>query len=98
MIPLVENAFKHGIDGEKDSFIDIIIEVVENRLILMVSNSLPETKNDNKDDVSGIGIKNLKRRLKLLYPDKHKIISKKEEKRYISELTIELKSDELYNS
>lgn len=64
-ISLVENAFKHGNTGEKDSPIDISITCKDHTIHCHVSNHY---KPDNRStDSSGIGIANLRRRLDLIY-------------------------------
>jgi len=70
-IPLVENAFKHGVDPNQDSFINISIEGAENQIICRVTNS-NHPKTDMDRSGSGIGLDNLKKRLRLIYPGKHK--------------------------
>lgn len=78
LLPPVENAFKHGADNVNKSFIDIRIIIVGNKLEMKVSNSIVTHSSDKTKD-SGIGIKNLKRRLELLYPDEHEFeISEKD--------------------
>jgi len=70
LIPFIENVFKHGIIVSKISNVSISIHLKDNLLIL-------ETKNDKSDHVnpavshSGIGLKNARERLQLLYPDRH---------------------------
>ncbi len=69
MMPLVENAFKHGISGEAASepFVRIDIIAYEGTLGIIVANSdFPKTDTDRSG--SGIGLDNLRRRLALLYP------------------------------
>jgi two-component system, LytTR family, sensor kinase len=65
MLPLIENAFKHGVDNANDSFIDILIDVNDGSLILTVKNRIVSKKQSFES--SGIGIKNIIRRLDLLY-------------------------------
>lgn len=70
ILPLIENTFKFGIDNVNESFIDIAIIVMNNKLGLRIKNKIvykPQSKEHN----SGIGIKNIKRRLDLLYPGKY---------------------------
>jgi two-component system, LytTR family, sensor kinase len=67
MMPLIENAFKHGVDNANESFIDIFIEINQGNLLLSVRNKIV-SKSGNQES-SGIGIKNIIRRLELLYPD-----------------------------
>ncbi|UOB18941.1 sensor histidine kinase [Abyssalbus ytuae] len=77
LMPFVENAFKHGIaKSEKKSWIRIYLDVTGDDLSFMVENSLPEEfENDFPRLKSGIGLDNLKKRLKLLYPNRYSISS-----------------------
>lgn len=61
---LLENAFKHGISYNKNSFINILMRFSENKLHFEIENS-----NHKKiaEDASGIGIENTKKRLALLF-------------------------------
>ncbi|MDT3356439.1 MAG: histidine kinase [Bacteroidota bacterium] len=60
----VENAFKHGVSYEKDSFISVKLEVDEERIIFRCTNS---RHGDNPDGIKGIGLINVRKRLDLLY-------------------------------
>jgi sensor histidine kinase YesM len=71
LIPLIENAFKHGIGLIEDPEIDIQLQVEKERILLSVRNKYNVTTQETKDRTSGIGLVNLERRLKLLYPHKH---------------------------
>lgn len=73
-IPFIENSFKHGIDHElKAGYVKIDLSVKENSLDLSVRNSKPSSIHDIKapKKAGGIGLVNVKRRLKILYPAKH---------------------------
>lgn len=73
MIPFVENAFKHGVGMVLNPIIDISLKTTEKELFFTVKNKIaPETRED-KDGSSGIGLKNVKRRLELLYPKAHRL-------------------------
>lgn len=73
MIPFVENAFKHGVGMVASPVIDIRLQFNLNELNFSVRNKTgPETSED-KDSNSGIGLRNVKRRLELLYPGKHQL-------------------------
>tara|TARA_R110001583_G_scaffold160872_1_gene312780 strand:+ start:55478 stop:56587 length:1110 start_codon:yes stop_codon:yes gene_type:complete len=61
---LLENAFKHGISYNKESFINIIMNFTKGQLQFSIENS-NHPKKDN--EASGIGIENTKKRLKLLF-------------------------------
>ena len=74
-LPYVENAFKHSnLGGSKDAFITINLVNYSNsdEVYFSVENSKPQGK-IQKDDVGGIGLRNVKKRLTILYPGKHKI-------------------------
>lgn len=66
-LPLVENAFKHGISDSEDSFIKIDLHEEGDYVSCLVENS-NHPKDDKDRSGSGIGIKNLCRRLDMLYP------------------------------
>lgn len=72
LIPFIENAFKHGVNPEENSIIDIFIIVQENNLLLKVTNALVTQKIDQHTQ-SGYGIENAKSQLQLLYPNKHSL-------------------------
>ncbi|TVZ27945.1 histidine kinase [Gillisia sp. Hel_I_86] len=74
LIPFVENAFKHSnIDKRTSSFINISIVSNTNEISFKIENSKPE-RPMNKDDVGGIGINNVKKRLSILYPETHTLL------------------------
>jgi LytS/YehU family sensor histidine kinase len=72
-IPFVENAFKHShIEKHGDSFISILVNATSGTIALEIENSQPK-HTINKDEVGGIGIENVKKRLSILYPEKHQL-------------------------
>ena len=73
LIPFVENAFKHGNGLMQNPEIDIHLQSVNNQLDFFVKNKYVNT-DTAKDKTSGIGLANVKRRLQLLYPDKHTLL------------------------
>lgn len=72
LVPFIENAFKHGIGMVKDPFINITLEIMEQKLFFTVKNNY-NPGNFSKDKNSGIGLANVKNRLELLYPGKYKL-------------------------
>jgi LytS/YehU family sensor histidine kinase len=71
LISLVENAFKHGTDISNRTTICITLKVSDQqKLYFSVINDIAQSANQY-DENSGIGIKNLNRRLYILYPGKH---------------------------
>jgi sensor histidine kinase YesM len=70
LIPFVENAFKHGIGTVKDPYIRISLQVKEQYLYFQVVNNYSRD-NGSKDANSGIGLDNVRNRLRLLYRDQY---------------------------
>ncbi|WP_157766449.1 sensor histidine kinase [Pedobacter ginsengisoli] len=73
MIPLIENAFKHGASEMiEEAWINIVIEVEPSSIKLKVSNSKPlEQHQGNRSHFGKIGLENVKKRLALIYPESH---------------------------
>ncbi len=91
-IPLVENAFKYGTENAGDNLImiDLLVPEDGSKLFFKVVNFFdPDTPAAGKS--TGIGLKNIGRRLELLYPDKYDFSISNNQKRYIAELSLQLK-------
>ena len=90
-ISLIENAFKHGVSCNEESFVSISIHVNEDTVICRVANSyFPKKENDKSG--SGIGINNLQRQLDILYSDRYSLTKSIENNIYTTELIINLKN------
>ena len=69
LIPLVENAFKHGAaETRSQPFVDIHLSIANRRLAFFVRNSTEEDPGNGQVKES-IGLTNLRRQLELLYTD-----------------------------
>ena len=91
LIPLVENAFKHGISLKEKSWIKIKLNCDEKEIRFEVRNSLhPGHVNDTEKEKSGIGLKNVNDRLKLIYPDKHEFTIDKNNNEFLVKLLIKI--------
>jgi len=86
LINFVENAFKHGIDYKKPSEIGINISVNKNRLLFKIEN----TNHDNKktDTDSKVGLKNVRKRLDLIYGNDYDLNIISDTQKYVVELTL----------
>jgi LytS/YehU family sensor histidine kinase len=73
MIPFVENAFKHGVGLVQSPVIDISVKTTEKQLLFSVKNKITPEAASERDNSSGIGLQNVRRRLELLYPDAHQL-------------------------
>jgi sensor histidine kinase YesM len=90
LIPFVENAFKHGAVMIQDPMIEIRLKVRGKRLDFSVRNKYRPEGEEVKDEASGIGLVNVERRLKLLYPGKHALKISKEHPWFEVQLNIDL--------
>lgn len=91
LMPLVENAFKHGVSETRvRPFVDIHLSVVSRRLTFYVRNSTDEYTGDGKVS-ENIGLSNLRRQLELLYTD-YRIAVEQREAEFTATLTINLAS------
>lgn len=86
MIPFVENAFKHGVGLVANPQIEIALKFNENEMHFTVRNKItPDTQAD-KDNNSGIGLQNVRRRLELLYPEAHRLELSRTDEWFVAEL------------
>jgi two-component system LytT family sensor kinase len=90
LITFVENAFKHGISYSNPSTVKISISIFEQTLTMLVSNPVVET---NSFADGGLGLKNVTRRLDLLYPSKYWLDIVHNDNLHIVNLKINLNSD-----
>ncbi len=90
LIPFVENAFKHGTGMTDRPVIVISLEIKEpDTICFRVVNEISDVE-ISKDEQSGIGLTNVRRRLELLYPNRHNLYILKGEHAFIAELNIDL--------
>jgi two-component system, LytTR family, sensor kinase len=93
ILPLVENAFKH-ISNFKDPsqnklYITIYIEQDSQFVVDVVNTYNSSDSTELFQNSSGLGLKNLERRLALLYPGKHSITRKHNQNTYETTLKIQ---------
>ena len=86
-ISLVENAFKHGVSATTTTTLSFSLRVEGNTIIFRSENTKIPTQESLYS--SGIGIDNLKKRLTLLYPERHQYTIEEKEGKYIAQLTID---------
>ena len=94
LIPFVENAFKHGVGSVNVPEIDIYLTLKDqNKLTFKVKNSKRAIKHNNTENQeSGIGLKNVKRRVELLYINQHAFIVNEAENYFEVTLQLTLKT------
>ena len=87
LITFIENAFKHGISYQHDSFIEVKVGIEHERLRFQCRNSKGNKPNQEK---GGVGLANVKQRLNLLYDNNFTLNIQDEPDTYNVELNIPL--------
>jgi LytS/YehU family sensor histidine kinase len=89
LIPFVENAFKHGVNPEEDSQIFITIHIHDSELQMLVHNNKVSNLRESTEP-GGTGIKNVRKRLKILYSSHHTLLISDGVKQFSVNLRINL--------
>lgn len=87
LIPFVENAFKYGISTKEVSNIFFKVEA-DKKSIQFVSKNRILAGDKETPERTGIGLKNARRRLELLYPGKHTLTVEEDDSQFIVNLTL----------
>jgi len=87
LFPLIENACKHGILTDAQKPIDINLKVTDHQLNFSIENTINSYQ---KDEVGGIGLPNVHKRLDLLYGKKYTLDVSKAADRFIVNLQLPL--------
>ncbi len=86
-IILLENAFKHGVENlREDATVTINFTSSENNIKFTIENNVDSSENLKSEP--GIGLKNLKRRLELTYPNKHNLLFSSTENTFSAQLIL----------
>lgn len=92
-IPLVENAFKHGVKGDtQNAFVEIEVNITDEVLELSVRNNKGVDTGTAVVESNGVGLENVKRRLELIYPGTYRLDIAPTEKEFIVTLTLKNRS------
>jgi LytS/YehU family sensor histidine kinase len=87
-VSYIENAFKHGISYQQQSFVNIQLERRGKRLLFQIVNS--KQSETSKPTSGGIGLINNENRLKLLFADDYRLDIHSTDKTYHVSLEIPL--------
>lgn len=85
-LPLVENAFKHGVKTKDDQNITVDFETRDKQLIFTIKNYFDSGQ--KQQTPGGIGLVNLKRRLEMLYGDRYSFTNQLHKNQYVVTLII----------
>jgi len=89
LLPLVENSIKHGIANSIDQgWIRVDVSKQPDHFSIKIENSVEETARQENGNNGGLGIKNVHKRLQLLYPDAHEFKIVEEPHSYLVVLKI----------
>lgn len=97
LIPFVENAFKHvSRSRDQDNFISMDLSFKDDRLSFEISNSVRRQHEISREVVAhhGIGLKNVRRRLDLIYGDRYDLDIQESEDRFVVRLNMQLSYDQ----
>jgi len=87
-IILLENAFKHGVENlRENAYVHLNLNASSSIIDFEIENNFDANE---ISDPKGIGIKNLKRRLELVYPKKHTLIFTSNNSVYKAKLQLQL--------
>lgn len=87
-IPFIENAFKHGVSYQDNSFIEIYMSQEKDLISFVARNSVSAPQGGGPQTVSGIGLENVRKRLSLLYPGRHELTIDEQDSVFCVELKI----------
>ena len=87
-LSFLENAFKHGVSYQAESFVFLKLEQTDNRLSCTIKNSKHNNKENLDKSYSGIGLTNIKQSLKLLFGNDYLLNIHESAKEFDVQLTI----------
>ena len=90
LISFVENAFKHGVSYQRESFIDVKADVKAERLSFSCRNSKVGDLEERSNNKGGVGLTNIRKRLNLLYDNNYTLRIQDNPDIYTVELNIPL--------
>lgn len=91
LLPLIENSFKHGIANcIKQGWVRVDVSRHPDDFSIKIENSIEEKPPQNEFKNSGIGIKNVQKRLEIIYPNAHEFKIVEEPHSYLVVLKIKI--------
>lgn len=91
LLPFVENAFKHGVSNNTGlALVEIRTSLVDKNLIFKITNSKNSLSKKEETYSKGIGLKNVKKRLEFMYPEKYILSINEDQENFSVNLTLQL--------
>ena len=90
LFTFLENSIKHGVSKTMDNpWVKIKLKSRVSEIFFEIENSIPKNPDNAVQDVNkGIGLENIRRRLALLYPQMHQLITRRDENSFYAGLTL----------
>lgn len=95
LLPMLENAFKHGILNQQDRPVLMRLVTSPGQIDFTLQNYI---NNFQKDKTGGVGLVNVKKRLDLLYPKRHQLLVEKTDDIFQIHLTLHLQEQPVKHS
>lgn len=98
LVTFVENAFKHGINATyRQAWAIFRLTITDTGMLhFHTENSMPppNTRRGPKPPDSGLGIENTRRRLRILFPNRHELHIQQDAEAFVVDLTLQLTRDQ----
>lgn len=89
LFTFVENSFKHGVSNDSGNpEIHIELAIKDTFIHFKIQNTIPKKITEEDDKPGGIGLVNLRKRLELIYPNRHKLEIDSNEQLYMVDLKL----------
>ncbi len=95
-LSFLENAFKHGVSYQAESFVSFKLEQIDNRLKCLIKNSKHSNKENLDKSYSGIGLTNIKQSLKLLFGNDYLLNIYENDKEFEVQLIIPIYENKVF--
>jgi len=96
-ISFIENAFKHGVSYQAESFVEFKLEIEDNQLNCVIKNSKHKNKEKFDKSYSGIGLTNIRKSLELLFNKNYTLDILENDKEFEVKLTIPVYENKMYS-
>jgi sensor histidine kinase YesM len=88
-ISFIENAFKHGVRYREPSSLSFTLSLEPGKIRFVSVNSVSKFRGaDDQEQIGGLGLENITRRLNMLYGDKYDLEIEKTDSEFVVKLTI----------
>jgi two-component system, LytTR family, sensor kinase len=99
LIPFIENAFKHvSVQKDRENWINLVLKFKNDNLEFVISNSVSPQRKVSREIIKdgGIGLKNVERRLNLIYPGEHTLRVSNDHEKFKVTLSLTLHRAEVH--